>query len=59
MTKNQRARGLKILGNTPQYQYFLLLKFQLGRTMFDLLFSIIFKTGKSTDPHPLNVLKLK
>ena len=59
MTKNQRARGLKISGFTPRYPYFLLLKFQLDRTMFDLLFSIIFKTGKSIQPHPGKVLKLK
>ena len=50
MTINSRARGLKISENTLRYPYFLVLKFQLDRTIFDLLFGVIFKTGKLICP---------
>ena len=43
MTKNRRARKLKISENTPRYPYFLVLKFQPDRTWFDPFFSVIFQ----------------
>ena len=58
MTKNQRARELKISGNTPRYPYFLLLKFQLGRTMFDL-FLVSFSKQKNQLTPILQIFKVK
>ena len=55
MTKNRRARKLKISENTPRYPYFLVLKFQPDRTWFDPFFDIIFKNREINLPLPVTM----
>ena len=42
MTKNRNARSLKISENAPQYPNFMLLKFQLDRSISNITFIVFF-----------------
>ena len=53
LTKNTRARELKISGFTLLYPYFMLLKFQLDRTEFDLFFHQFFDHRENNYPPPV------
>ena len=53
MTKNTRARELKISGFTLLYPYFMLLKFQLDRTEFDLFFRQFLDLRENNYPLPV------
>ena len=52
MTLNFRARELKISGITQEYLYFVLLKFQPDRTIFDLKILLFTRGAHLKRPPP-------